>query len=82
MRDADRRDLELRARRHAALSDPARLAIVDELSVSDRSPLELGRDLAMESNLLAHHLDVLEQAGVVVRRRSSGDGRRRCGRRD
>jgi protein-tyrosine-phosphatase len=75
--DASRPDLELRARRHAALSDPARLAIVDELSMSDRSPRELGTELSMESNLLAHHLDVLEQAGMVVRRRSSGDGRRR-----
>lgn len=77
MRAADRRDLERRARRHAALSDPARLAIVDELVLSDRSPVELGSELAMESNLLAHHLDVLDRAGLVVRRRSSGDGRRR-----
>ncbi len=77
MRNADRRDLELRARRHAALSDPARLAIVDELFVSDRSPQELGSELTMESNLLAHHLDALERAGLVARHRSSGDGRRR-----
>jgi protein-tyrosine-phosphatase len=77
VRATDRRDLELRARRHAALSDPARLAIVDELSVSDRSPQELGSVLTMESNLVAHHLDALERAGLVARRRSSGDGRRR-----
>ena len=31
----------------------------------------------IESNLLAHHLDVLEQAGIISRTRSSGDGRRR-----
>lgn len=31
----------------------------------------------MESNLLAHHLDVLERVGLIERSRSSGDGRRR-----
>ena len=31
----------------------------------------------MPSNLLAHHLDVLETAGLIERSRSSGDGRRR-----
>ena len=69
--------LDRRAARHAALGDPARLAIIDELSVSDRSPTELRRRLDMESNLLAHHLDVLERVGLIERSRSSGDGRRR-----
>ena len=50
---------------------------MDELSVSDRAPLELRRLLHMESNLLAHHLDVLERVGLIERSRSSGDGRRR-----
>jgi protein-tyrosine-phosphatase len=54
-----------------------RLAIVDELSVSDRSPVELRQRLRIESNLLAHHLDVLEGVGLIERSRSSGDGRRR-----
>jgi protein-tyrosine-phosphatase len=31
----------------------------------------------IESNLMAHHLDVLEEAGLITRSRSSGDGRRR-----
>ncbi|HET6952436.1 MAG TPA: hypothetical protein VFI47_18800 [Acidimicrobiales bacterium] len=66
-----------RAARHAALGDPVRLTIVDELSVSDRAPVELRRLLDLESNLLAHHLDVLESVGVIERTRSSGDGRRR-----
>lgn len=66
-----------RVARHAALADPVRLAIVDELAVSDRAPVELRRMLGVESNLLAHHLDVLEQAGLVRRSPSSGDGRRR-----
>ena len=63
--------------RLAALSDPVRLAIVDELAAGDRAPIELRRRFDVESNLLAHHLDVLEDAGLVVRSRSSGDGRRR-----
>lgn len=54
-----------------------RLAIVDELSSADRAPVELRRLLGIESNLLAHHLDVLERVGLIVRRPSSGDGRRR-----
>ena len=69
--------LELRSARHAALGDPVRLAIVDELSVSDRAPSELQRCVDIASNLLAHHLDVLEQVGLISRSRSSGDGRRR-----
>jgi ArsR family transcriptional regulator, arsenate/arsenite/antimonite-responsive transcriptional repressor / arsenate reductase (thioredoxin) len=50
---------------------------VDELVGSDRTPVELRRQLGMESNLLAHHLDVLERVGLIERSRSSGDGRRR-----
>ena len=51
--------------------------MVDELAVSDRSPVELRRLVGIESNLLAHHLDVLEGVGLIERSRSSGDGRRR-----
>ncbi len=69
--------VDLRAARHAALGDPIRLAIVDELRSSDRSPVELREQFALESNLLAHHLDVLESVGLISRTRSSGDGRRR-----
>jgi protein-tyrosine-phosphatase/DNA-binding transcriptional ArsR family regulator len=69
--------LQERAARHAALGDPVRLAIVDELVRSDRSPGELRRLVNIESNLLAHHLDVLEGVGMIYRSRSSGDGRRR-----
>ena len=69
--------LELRAARHSALGDPIRLAIIDELSASDRSPVELRRLTGAESNLLAHHLDVLEQVGLATRKRSKGDQRRR-----
>ena len=62
---------------HAALADENRLRIVDELAVSDRAPSELRHLLGIESNLLAHHLTVLEQAGLVERVVSSGDRRRR-----
>ncbi len=68
---------EQRAKLHAALGDPMRLTIVDELMVSDRAPVELQALTGLESNLLAHHLDTLEQAGLIVRSASSGDGRRR-----
>jgi ArsR family transcriptional regulator, arsenate/arsenite/antimonite-responsive transcriptional repressor / arsenate reductase (thioredoxin) len=61
---------------HAALAEPARLAVVDELAIGDRSPSELGGTLELPSNLLAHHLRVLEAAGVVRRSRSEADGRR------
>jgi protein-tyrosine-phosphatase/DNA-binding transcriptional ArsR family regulator len=67
----------LRAARHAALGDPVRLTIVDALALSDRAPVELRDLIGLESNLLAHHLDVLESVGIIKRSRSSGDGRRR-----
>jgi protein-tyrosine-phosphatase len=69
-------DLAQRAAVHAALADPARLRITDVLSDGDAAPKELGVMLAMPSNLLAHHLRVLEQAGIITRRRSEGDHRR------
>ena len=65
-----------RAAVHAALADPARLQIIDTLGAGDTSPSELAAMLAMGSNLLAHHLRVLEQAGLITRRRSDGDRRR------
>ena len=65
-----------RAAVHAALADPARLQITDTLSAGDSSPSELAAMLAIPSNLLAHHLRVLEQAGLIIGRRSDGDRRR------
>ncbi len=70
------RGLEDRAGIHAALADPLRVAMVDALGVGDRTPGELARALGIGSNLLAHHLHVLEKRGLVERRRSIGDGRR------
>lgn len=71
------KDLRARASVHAALGEPARLAIVEELATSDRSPRELADRLAIPSNLLAHHLEVLENVGLISRSPSAGDGRRK-----
>lgn len=76
-RMAKRLTLAERAAMHSALGDEHRLAIVDSLVFSDRSPSELGEMLGISSNLLAHHLDALEAAGLVERLVSSGDARRR-----
>ena len=62
---------------HAALGEPRRLLIVDELIRGDRTVSELAETVTMRSNLLAHHLDVLEEAGLIERRVSEGDHRRR-----
>jgi protein-tyrosine-phosphatase/DNA-binding HxlR family transcriptional regulator len=69
-------DVRRRAAVHAALADPARLAAVDELVAGDRSPSELGEALGLASSLLAHHLKVLQEAGVLTRGRSEADRRR------
>jgi protein-tyrosine-phosphatase/DNA-binding transcriptional ArsR family regulator len=65
-----------RARMHAALGEPVRLAIVDHLALGDASPSELGRVVNLQTNLLAHHLRVLDEAGLIRRIKSEGDGRR------
>ncbi|CAN5297366.1 helix-turn-helix domain-containing protein [soil metagenome] len=72
----ERITLKERASRYAALADVARLAVVDELALGDRSPSELQTILDLPSNLLAHHLKVLEDVGMVTKRRSEGDRRR------
>ncbi len=70
-------DFDRRVAMYAALGEPARLALVDDLVCSDRSPKELGERHGLPTNLLAHHLDVLESAGLVARCTSAGDRRRR-----
>ncbi len=71
------RVLVRRAAVHAALGEPVRLTIVDDLVVSDRSPRELADRLGLATNLLAHHLDVLERVGLIERSSSAGDARRK-----
>ncbi len=68
--------IERRAAVHAALGEPVRFAIVDQLGPGDASPGELAEAVGLASNLLAHHLKVLEGAGVIRRVRSEGDRRR------
>lgn len=68
--------LDARAARHAALADTVRLRIVDALALGDLSPQELLGRLDIASNLLSHHLKVLESAALVTRTRSEGDRRR------
>lgn len=70
-------DLDARAAAHGALGDPRRLRIVDHLALGDRTFAELGDLVEMDGNLLAHHLDVLEGSGLIRRRVSEGDHRRR-----
>jgi protein-tyrosine-phosphatase/DNA-binding HxlR family transcriptional regulator len=69
-------ELVARARLHAALGEPTRLAIVDALTLGDASPGEVATALGLPTNLLAHHLSVLQETGVIERARSEGDRRR------
>ncbi|GAA2992186.1 helix-turn-helix domain-containing protein [Actinokineospora diospyrosa] len=52
------------------------MAIVDRLLLGDASPGEVGRELGLPSNLLTHHVKLLDQAGLIERSRSEGDARR------
>ena len=66
-----------RARLHATLADSHRLRIVDELLLGDRTFQELASLVDLPGNAAAHHLAVLEAAGLIARRQSEGDRRRR-----
>ncbi len=74
--NAEQSPVQARARIHAALGDPARLAIVDTLCLGDASPGEIARDLGLPTNLVAHHVKVLAEAGLLERARSEADRRR------
>jgi protein-tyrosine-phosphatase/DNA-binding HxlR family transcriptional regulator len=69
-------DLTRRAQVLSALGDPVRLAVVDLLRVRDLSPDALAAAVEIPGNLLAHHLKVLQSAGVVRRTHSQHDRRR------
>jgi protein-tyrosine-phosphatase/DNA-binding transcriptional ArsR family regulator len=69
--------IESRARRFAALGDPRRLAIAESLVASHRTPGELIELTGLSSSLLAHHLDILETADVIIRRDGTSDKRKR-----
>jgi protein-tyrosine-phosphatase/DNA-binding transcriptional ArsR family regulator len=74
--NSEQNTLAARAARHAALADATRLRIVDLLLLGDVSPQEMQHRLDVASNLLAHHLKVLESASLISRHRSEGDRRR------
>jgi ArsR family transcriptional regulator, arsenate/arsenite/antimonite-responsive transcriptional repressor / arsenate reductase (thioredoxin) len=69
-------DRDRRARVLNALGDPLRLGVVDLLQGQDVSPDALASALQVPGNLLAHHLKVLEGAGVITRSHSQNDRRR------
>ena len=58
-----------------ALSDPNRLRIFAALMSGDSCNCELKEQLGLASNLLSHHLKVLEKAELVQSRRDVVDGR-------
>lgn len=60
----------------AALGDPTRLGVMELLAVQDLSPDALAMALEVPGNLLAHHLKVLEGAGLIRRVHSKNDRRR------
>ena len=69
-------DLKRRAGIFAALADQTRLRIVDLLTLGDLSSSEIGARLDLRSNLVSHHLGVLESAHIITRARSEFDRRR------
>ncbi|SDH57598.1 arsenate reductase/protein-tyrosine-phosphatase family protein [Microbacterium pygmaeum] len=69
-------DLDSCAAVFAALADRTRLGIVDLLTLGDLASSEISRDLRLGTNLVAHHLHVLESAGIIVRSPSEADKRR------
>jgi DNA-binding transcriptional ArsR family regulator len=64
-----------------ALSDPTRRRILERLAVADRPVTDLVAQFDMSQPAVTKHLNVLEGAGLITRRR---DGRLRyaCARRD
>ncbi len=68
--------MEHLAQAYSALGSPERLRIVGYL-LAQRNPHcgEIAQALGMTGSAFSYHLRVLEEAGLVVRRR---DGRRHC----
>jgi DNA-binding transcriptional ArsR family regulator len=53
----------------AAMGDPIRLSIVDRLAQADATVGELVELFPVSFQAVSQHLDVLERAGIVLRRR-------------
>jgi DNA-binding transcriptional ArsR family regulator len=58
----------------AALADPTRRAILAKLATGEASVMELAEPFDMSQPAVTKHLNVLERAGLITRRR---DGARR-----
>src|SRR5690625_4705239 len=74
--NADWSAVEGRARLRAALAVRRRLRVGDVVHLGDGAPSELAEILTAPSNLVAHHLGVLEREGIVSRKKSEADRRR------
>lgn len=55
----------------AALADPTRRAILRRLTNGEASVTQLAKPFAMSQPAISKHLKVLEQAGLISRRRSA-----------
>ena len=54
-----------------ALADPTRRAIIARLAAGEVTVMELARPFAMSQPAISRHLRVLEEAGLVERRRDA-----------
>lgn len=55
----------------AALGDPTRLAIIQRLAAGEASVQELAEPFDISGPAISRHLKVLEQAGLISRRREA-----------
>jgi DNA-binding transcriptional ArsR family regulator len=55
--------------RFAALADPTRLAIIQRLAAGDLNVSDLARPFALRQPTITSHLNVLERAGLIERRK-------------
>lgn len=53
----------------AALGDPVRSTIVDQLSMGDATVSELAASFTISLQAISRHVNVLEEAGIVKRER-------------
>lgn len=54
----------------AALGDPVRSTIVDQLSMGDATVSELAASFTISLQAISRHVNVLEDAGIVTRERA------------
>jgi DNA-binding transcriptional ArsR family regulator len=65
------------SRTFAALADPTRRSILEQLSVAPRTVTELAQPYDMSQPAISKHLKVLEDAGLVTRDEGNRRGPRR-----